>query len=164
MKCTLRAGLRFTILDSIVRLWTSGIPRCGISCCDGGYNSHRLDRVFKGSIINQYFLYYYAGQQAFNGPIRLERNNSISRSLTSGRVQLYINQWGNICNDRFFGIAEADVVCHQLEYTGAISYSNALTEGLVTVMYQELQKEFKDREKNHNVHEMIVKNGLINGS
>ena len=136
-------------------LWT-------ISCCDGTIYStgQSLQRFHYQSI----FSVLLRRSQAFNGPIRLERNNSISRSLTSGRVQLYINQWGNICNDRFFGIAEADVVCHQLEYTGAISYSNALTEGLVTVMYQELQKEFKDREKNHNVHEMIVKNGLINGS
>ena len=121
-----------------------GIPCCGILCCDGGCSAVVIDwteplRFVKSSIINQDFLYYYAGQQAFNGPIRLERNNSISRSLTSGRVQLYINQWGNICNDRFFGIAEADVVCHQLEYTGAISYSNALTEGLVTVCTKGVQ-------------------------
>ena len=66
----------------------------------------------------------HAGQT--NGPIRLWRNGSSSLSFTSGRVQLvYNSQWGNICDDVSFGITEATVICHQLGYTGASSYSRA---------------------------------------
>ena len=61
-----------------------------------------------------------------SGSIRLWRNGSSSLSFTSGRVQLvYNSQWGNICGDVSFGIAEATVICHQLGYTGASSYSRA---------------------------------------
>ena len=37
----------------------------------------------------------------------------------------YNNRWGNICDDGRFGITEATVICHQLGYTGASSYSRA---------------------------------------
>ena len=61
-----------------------------------------------------------------NGPIRLWRSGATSTSYTSGRVQiLYNSQWGNICDDQFgnFGSDEATVICHQLGYTGASSWS-----------------------------------------
>ena len=38
---------------------------------------------------------------------------------------MYNSQWGNICDDESFGITEATVICHQLGYTGASSYSRA---------------------------------------
>ena len=41
-------------------------------------------------------------------------------------MQLYYNsRWGNICDDYYYGSAEANVICHQLGYTGASSYSRA---------------------------------------
>ena len=62
-----------------------------------------------------------------NGPIRLWRSGAYtSTSYTSGRVQvLYNSTWGNICDDQFgnFGSDEATVICHQLGYTGASSWS-----------------------------------------
>ena len=65
----------------------------------------------------------YTGQS--NGPIRLW-SNGLSSSTTFGRVQLFYNsQWGNICDDASFGLTEATVICHQLGYTGASSYSRA---------------------------------------
>ena len=64
-----------------------------------------------------------------NGPIRLWRNGHTSLSYTSGRVQLVYNrQWGNICDDAEFGLAEASVICHQLGYTGAINWTNAQSD------------------------------------
>lgn len=40
------------------------------------------------------------------------------------RVHIYFNNvWGNICNDSSFGDTEADVICHQLGYTGASSHT-----------------------------------------
>ena len=70
--------------------------------------------------------------RAHNGPIRLERDGSVSQQLTSGRVQVYIlRHWAYICDDSSFGITEANVICHQLGYTGAISQSNAKHEGYV---------------------------------
>ena len=62
-----------------------------------------------------------------NGPIRLYHSNgATSSSYTSGRVILVYNgQWGNICGDVKFGITEANVICHQLGYTGASRQSRA---------------------------------------
>ena len=68
------------------------------------------------------------GQIPPNGPIRLFRNGTHSPLFTSGRVQLrYNNTWGNICADNF-GMNEADVICHQLGYASASSYSRASTD------------------------------------
>ena len=70
-----------------------------------------------------------SGANITNGPIRLFRNGVTSSSYTSGRVQLVYNrQWGNICDDVSFGITEANVVCHQLGFTGASSQSRASTD------------------------------------
>ena len=38
---------------------------------------------------------------------------------------MYYNGWGNICDDDYYSSAEANVICHQLGYTGASSYSRA---------------------------------------
>ena len=55
------------------------------------------------------------------------RNVSLtSTSYSSGRVQVYIdNNWGYICDDFRFDTYEADVICHQLGYSGASSYSRS---------------------------------------
>ena len=37
----------------------------------------------------------------------------------------YNNEWGNICYDYYYSSTEANVICHQLGYTGASSYSRA---------------------------------------
>ena len=72
-------------------------------------------------------LLFSAGHvQSTNGPIRLWRNGNSSKEFTSGRVQLvYDSEWGNICWDANFGLTEADVICHQLGYTGALDYDRA---------------------------------------
>jgi hypothetical protein len=38
-----------------------------------------------------------------------------------------LDKWpvGNICDDAYYDQNEADVICHQLGYTGASSYSRA---------------------------------------
>ena len=61
-----------------------------------------------------------------NGVVRLYRNGYTSSSNYYGIVQiLYNGQWGNICDDTYYNQYEADVICHQLGYTGASSYSRA---------------------------------------
>ena len=66
------------------------------------------------------------------GTIRLYRNGYTLSFYDDGIVQIYINgQWGNICDDTYYGQYEADVICHQLGYTGASSYSRA---GLVKLV------------------------------
>ena len=50
-----------------------------------------------------------------------------STQFTSGAIQVCYNLlWGNICDQPWFGFgkSEADVVCHQLGYTGASKYSS----------------------------------------
>ena len=62
---------------------------------------------------------------AANGPIQLWRSGVASLSFTSGRVQLFFDrEWGNICRGTTFSSTEADVVCHQLGYTGATDFSS----------------------------------------
>ena len=68
-----------------------------------------------------------SGQTAVprRGTVRLRRKGTDSPSYTSGRVQIYLTSWGHICDDVDFAFAEADVICHQQGYNGAISYSRA---------------------------------------
>ena len=59
-----------------------------------------------------------------NGAVRLYRNGDTSISYTSGIVEVYIDgYWGNICYDTIFGNDEATVICQQLSYSGASSYT-----------------------------------------
>ena len=62
-----------------------------------------------------------------NGVLRLFRNGITSSLHHFGIVQIrYNGEWGNICHDDDdYGQYEADVICHQLGYTGASSYSRA---------------------------------------
>ena len=64
-----------------------------------------------------------AGQ---NGAISLFCNGYTSSSYYYGIVRVYYNNgWGNICDDYYYNSTEANVICHQLGYTGASSYSRA---------------------------------------
>uniref|UniRef100_A0A1X7T9X4 SRCR domain-containing protein n=1 Tax=Amphimedon queenslandica TaxID=400682 RepID=A0A1X7T9X4_AMPQE len=55
----------------------------------------------------------------------LFRNNVTSALFTSGIIRIYGSSWGNICYDYSFRANESHVVCRQLGYTGASSYSRA---------------------------------------
>ena len=62
------------------------------------------------------------------GSVVLYDKGTVSNSNRGGIVRVYYNgRWGNLCDGYYydFGYAEADVVCHQLGYTGASSYSTA---------------------------------------
>ena len=62
-----------------------------------------------------------------NGAVHLWKSGTTRAQFTSGTVQICYNLlWDNICDrPRFeFGKSEADVVCHQLEYTRASKYSS----------------------------------------
>ena len=64
-----------------------------------------------------------------NGALSLFRNGVSSLSYSSGIVRIYYNSvWGNICHDSHTGSTEANVICHQLGYTGASRYSRASDE------------------------------------
>ena len=44
-----------------------------------------------------------------------------------GVVQYYENgEWGNVCNDAAFSVDEANTVCRQLGFTGALSYGSVI--------------------------------------
>ena len=65
-----------------------------------------------------------------NGAIRLVRDGTTSPYYTSGVVQVWWNgQWGNICDDASFGSDEADVICHQLGWSGAFDYTTSQFDG-----------------------------------
>ena len=62
------------------------------------------------------------------GALRLVRNNYYSRiqAYTSGIVEICDSStWGNICDDSYFGYNEANVICHQLAFTGVSIYGNS---------------------------------------
>ena len=63
---------------------------------------------------------------AQNSAIILSRNGYTSSSYYYGIVRVYYNNgWGNICDDYYYNYNEANVICHQLGYTGASRYSRA---------------------------------------
>ena len=61
-----------------------------------------------------------------NGAIILSRYNSPSIYYYYGTVRVYYNGgWGNICYDNYYSSTDANVICHQLGYTGVSTYSRA---------------------------------------
>ena len=61
------------------------------------------------------------------GALRLIINNVYSKTqaYNFGIVEIYYSStWGNICDDTYFGYNEANVICHQLAFTGVSSYGN----------------------------------------
>ena len=62
---------------------------------------------------------------AANGALILFRNGISSTSYYYGVVRVYYNGWRNLCDDYYYNSVEANVICHQLGYTGASSYSRA---------------------------------------
>jgi hypothetical protein len=60
-----------------------------------------------------------------NGAIILYRNGATSVLYNYGIVRIYYNGWGNICDDYQYSYNEANVICHQLGYTGVSTYSRA---------------------------------------
>ena len=60
-----------------------------------------------------------------NGAVILSRNNYPSTSYYYGTIRVYYNGWGNICYDFYYSLNDANVICHQLGYTGASTYSRA---------------------------------------
>ena len=75
---------------------------------------------------------FYIGPNSV-GAIRLLNSGSISLYNTAGRVHVwYGRQWGNICDrNTYFGYDEADVICHQLGWSGSSSYSTGQYDRLV---------------------------------
>ena len=61
-------------------------------------------------------------------PVRLvDQDGNTDPNRWSGRVEiLYNNTWGTICDDGW-GIEDANVVCKQLNYAGAISALSELS-------------------------------------
>ena len=70
-------------------------------------------------------IYFYLADNAQNGALILSRNGYTSSSYYYGIVRVYYNGWGNICDDDYYNSTEANVICHQLGYTGASRYSRA---------------------------------------
>ena len=67
---------------------------------------------------------------AVDGSIILGRgDDSYSLQYTSGRVVVHYDSfWRTICRRDSFGNTEADVICHQLTYSGASSWSYAAVD------------------------------------
>ena len=53
---------------------------------------------------------------------------NIGQGWSSGIVQISYGSsgnWGNICDDFYFGLKEANVICHQFSFSGVSSFTNA---------------------------------------
>ena len=86
-------------------------------------------------------LYFYLADIAQNGAIILYRNGYTSSSYYYGIVRVYYNGWGNIC-DYYYSSTEANVICHQLGYTGASSYSRAGLVRLEVIFFSQFLNIF----------------------
>ena len=61
-----------------------------------------------------------------NGAIKLSHYGYASSSYYYGTMRVYYNnRWVNICDDYSYSSTETNVICHQLGYTRAWSYSRA---------------------------------------
>ena len=72
------------------------------------------------------------------GAIRLVRDGATSPDYTSGVVQVWWNrQWGNICDNGngVFDSNEADVICHQLGWSGASGYTTSRFARYISLWY-----------------------------
>ena len=85
------------------------------------YNDYKLYLLLLVDSLST-LIYFYL---ATNGAIILFRNGYASPSYYYGIVRVSYNGWGNICYDSYYSSTEANVICHQLGYTGASSYSRA---------------------------------------
>ena len=55
-------------------------------------------------------------------------------TLSSGRLEIFINgEWGTICNDLFDQI-DATVACKQLGFSGAIMYRTSASAGYENII------------------------------
>ena len=58
----------------------------------------------------------------------MNNNADNEQAWSSGIVEIYYSgSWGNICDDSLFGsfgLYEASVICYQLSYSGASTYTN----------------------------------------
>ena len=93
---------------------------------------HHFLNAKVGMVLIFLFLFYFIKDRS-TGTITLSRYNVQSSSYYYGVVRVWDNGWGNICDDYYYNSAEANVICHQLGYTGASSYSRA---GLTRYEYQ----------------------------
>ena len=60
------------------------------------------------------------------------RHGVTSTSYTTGILEIYYNDWGNICILEGFSRTAADVACHQLGYTGHSFYGMAGSGAIAT--------------------------------
>ena len=63
-----------------------------------------------------------------SGTLILTRGGVYSSSYTSGRVVVYgvgsvSPSWGNVCRRTSFSLNAAHVICHQLTFSGASTWS-----------------------------------------
>ena len=71
------------------------------------------------------------------GALRFYRNGfaDTNQAWNSGIVQIYYeDEWGNICDLWAFGMAEANVICHQFGYSGATSFTDSGSSSMYVII------------------------------
>lgn len=78
-----------------------------------------MSSIFKKSIALTEIIFIGT---SLEGAMVFQRQGLDSSSFSSGIVVVYhLGSWGNICRHSSFSTTEADVICHQMTYTGASS-------------------------------------------
>lgn len=109
-------SISYTLLDTDTVSYIQTLDDCqvtglsGIVCIHLYHNLHFIEYLVSGSLL-------------------LYRNGVVSSEFNSGIVVVQFGTiWGNVCQLTSVDSKPADVVCHQLSYEGASSWTTSSNE------------------------------------